>query len=90
VNAKICCFIAILASLTASAGTYDELLPFVESDGSQWIDTGIKPNPQRTRMIANFRVIAAPEGIENSQFYGIYGALNKKDDKNGFEYPSGG
>ena len=89
-NAKIWCVIAVLASISAFAGTYDELLPFVESDGSQWIDTGINPNPKRTRMTANFRVIAPPEDIENGRFYGIYGALNKKDDKNGFEYPPGG
>lgn len=85
-NAKTLFLFAAAVSSALSADTYDERLAFVETDGSQWIDTGIHPNPKRTRIAAAFRVMEYPAGITNGTYLALYGSLNEKNNRTGWEY----
>ena len=58
----------------ASAETY-ERVAYIESTGTQWIDTGVIANARRTRYEAHFMVLEAPSA-EVGLFGGAYTSLN--------------
>lgn len=73
---------AALAGLPSVAADYDERLEFVESTGTQWIDTGVKPNWKRSDMRLDFRVLEAlPVAVGRG--VAIAGVTGVKDDASG-------
>lgn len=65
------------AALAAVADTYDEKIEFVESTGSQYVDTGYLPNPRRTTICADWRLVEQAEAP-----LGLFGVCNGKDSPN--------
>lgn len=82
---KIIAFLsAWLTALALAAADYDERLEFVESTGTQWIDTGVKPNWRRTVMHLDFRVVGAPT-VDVGKGVSIAGVTGTKDDATGWD-----
>ena len=75
------------AAISASVGSlsaaepYDEKLEFIESSGTQWIDTGIKLHWKRSAMDLNFRVLEAPATVGSG--VSIAGVTGVKDNNQG-------
>ena len=70
------------AGLALAAEPYDEKLEFIESSGTQWIDTGVKLHWKRSSMDLNFRVLEAPATLKSG--VSIAGVTAKKDDNAGY------
>lgn len=60
---------------SALADTYDEELEFIETSGSQWVDTGLVPDRLKTRITASYAILERPEGP-----VGLFGVLRAKLD----------
>ena len=72
-----------LTALLAVAADYDERLEFVESTGTQWIDTGVKLNWKRSDMRLDFRVLEAPP-VASGKSAAIAGVTGVKGDSYGY------
>lgn len=76
--AAILAFVVVFDAAFA-AESYDKRLEFVESTGTQWIDTGLKLHYKRSRAQVNFRVLEVPSATA-----AICGVTAKKDDPMGY------
>lgn len=76
---RIVALAAILCAGVLFAEDEIEFLEFVESDGYAYADTGICPNPMRTRVHAFLIPAPLPTKTENSKFGAIFGATSVKD-----------
>ena len=74
---------AALAGLPSVAADYDERLEFVESTGTQWIDTGVKLNWKRSDMRLDFRVLEVPP-VASGKSVAIAGVTGVKGDSYGY------
>ena len=71
--------VALVCGAAFAAEPYDKRLEFIESTGTQWIDTGLKLHYKRSRAQVNFRVLEVP-----SETAAICGVTAKKDDPAGY------
>ena len=49
--------LSVACAMNALADTYDEQLDYIDTSGTQWIDTGIVPVYGSTRMIAELAML---------------------------------
>ena len=81
---KLIALAAVAVCGIAFADTYDERLEFLETTGTQWIDTGLRLNFRRARMEARFRMLEIPDSMQ-----ALCGTLDQKDNYGGRDYKKG-
>lgn len=75
---RVAAFAAVLCAGVLFAEEEIEYLEYVESDGYAYADTGICPNPMRTRVHAWLIPAPCPTKTVNAKYGAIFGALGVK------------
>ena len=81
---KLIALAAVAVCGIAFADTYDERLEFLETTGTQWVDTGLRLNLKYSRVRGRFRLLENPVGT-----VGLCGVCEKKDNLTGRDSSKG-
>lgn len=81
---KLIVFAAVAVCGIAFADTYDERLEFLETTGTQWIDTGLRLNFKYSRVRGRFRLLENPVDT-----VGLCGVCEKKGNLTGRDSSKG-
>ena len=81
---KLSVVAAVAVCGIAFADTYDERLEFLETTGTQWIDTGLRLNFKYSRVRGRFRLLENPVDT-----VGLCGVCEKKGNLTGRDSSKG-
>lgn len=83
-NKAIALFVLSLGYSAFAAEPYDQKLEFIETTGSQWIDTGLSLNYKHSRARVNVRILEAPPAGKRITFAGATGVKGTDDSTSSF------